>query len=183
MFTPWGKPNWSYMPILGGKPMNTDGGYGRSSFGGPPGGVPPSGGPPGGGSPRGGPEITIIRKDTKKINKHAKPMEEQVGVNKENTKRHEEPEEEIPIKNQPVEEDFESIGEGKDRTPPFLLTLEILNHKVHNCLVNSGSSVNVMSLTVCKKINGQPKPIAWEVTQLDRTNVKVVGEMENVLIR
>ena len=81
-----------------------------------------------------------------------------------------------------MEEDVKSIGEGKARTPPFLLTLEMLNHKVHNCLVDSGSSVNVMPLVICKKINGQPKPTAWEVTQLDRTSVKVVGEMENVLI-
>ena len=110
-------------------------------------------------------------------------MEDQVGVNKENTKRPEEPEEEMPIENHPVEGDVESIGEGKARTPPFLLTLEMLNHKVHNCLVDSRSSMNVMPLTVCKKINGQPKPTSWEVTQLDRTSVKVVGEMENVLIR
>ena len=34
-----------------------------------------------------------------------------------------------------------------------------------------------------KNINGQPKPTSWQVTQLDRTNVKVVGEMEDVLIR
>ena len=72
-------------------------------------------------------------------------MEEQVGVNKENP---EEPEEEIPTENQPVGEDAESIGEEKARTPPFLLTLEMLNHKVHNCLVDSGSSVNVMPLAV-----------------------------------
>ena len=40
-----------------------------------------------------------------------------------------------------------------------------------------------MLLAVCKNINGQPKPTTtWEVTQLDRTNVKVVGEMEDVLI-
>ena len=91
----------------------------------------------------------------------------------------------IPTKTQPLEEDVESIGEGKARfkTPPFLLTLEILNHNVHNCLVDSGSSVNVMPLAVCEKINGKPKPTTWEVTQLDRTNVKVVGEMEDVLIR
>ena len=128
-------------------------------------------------------EITIINQDPKQINKPVKPMEYQVGVNKENTKRPEEPEEEIPTENQPMEEDVESIGEGKAITPPFLLTLEILNHKVHNCLVDSVSSVNVMPLVVCKKINGQPKPTAWEVTQLDKTSVKVVGEMENVLIR
>ena len=40
-----------------------------------------------------------------------------------------------------------------------------------------------MPLAVCKKINGHLKPTAWEVTHLDRTNVKVVREMENVLIR
>ena len=107
-------------------------------------------------------------------------MEDQVGVSKENSKRPGE----IPTENQPMEEDVESSVEGKTRfkTPPFLLTLEILNHNVHNCLVDFGSSVNVMPLTFCKKINGQPKPTSWEVTQLGRTSVKVVGEMENVLI-
>ena len=40
-----------------------------------------------------------------------------------------------------------------------------------------------MKLAVCKKINGQPKPTDWQVTQLDKINVKVVGEMEDVLIR
>ena len=40
-----------------------------------------------------------------------------------------------------------------------------------------------MPLEVCNKINGQPNPTAWEVVQLDRTSVKVVGEMKNLLIR
>ena len=40
-----------------------------------------------------------------------------------------------------------------------------------------------MPLAFCRNINGQPKPTAWEVTQLDKTNVKVVGEMEDILIR
>ena len=109
----------------------------------------------------------------------ANPIEE------ENLKTPEELGENIPTENQPIEEVVEVSVGGKTRfkTPPFLLTLEILNHKVHNCLVDSGSSVNVMPLALCRKINGQPKPIAWEVTQLDRTNVKVVREMENVLIQ
>ena len=34
-----------------------------------------------------------------------------------------------------------------------------------------------------KKINGQPKPTTWQVIQLERTVVKVVREMEDVLIR
>ena len=91
--------------------------------------------------------------------------------------------EEMPTKNQPVEEKIELIRTRKTNAPPFLLTLEMLNHNVHNCLVDSGSSMNVMPLEVCKKLNGELKPMLWDVTQLDKTNVKVVGEMENVLIR
>ena len=54
---------------------------------------------------------------------------------------------------------------------------------MHDCLVDSGASANVMPLSVCKRINGQPKPSNGKIIQLDRTIVKVVGEMEDVLIR
>ena len=89
----------------------------------------------------------------------------------------------MPATNQPVEENIELIKTKKTSAPPFLVTLEILNHKVHNCLVDSGSSMNVMPLAVCKRLDGPLKPTIWDVTQLDETSVKVVGEMEDVLIR
>jgi len=41
----------------------------------------------------------------------------------------------------------------KKKTPPFLLTFEIYNMNVHNCMIDSGASSNVMPLAVCKKIN------------------------------
>ena len=65
------------------------------------------------------------------------------------------PEEELPTDNQPEEEIGEASVGGKARykTPPFLLNFEIFNHNVHNCLVDSGESFNVMPLSVCKKIN------------------------------
>lgn len=37
--------------------------------------------------------------------------------------------------------------------PPFLLSFEIFNFNVHNFLVDSGASVNVMPLFIAKKIN------------------------------
>ena len=74
-------------------------------------------------------------------------------------------------------------GESKVKHLLFLLTFEIFNHNVHNCLVDLGASINVMPISVCKKINGQPNPTTWRVVQLDRTNVKVIGEMKDVLIR
>ena len=66
---------------------------------------------------------------------------------------------ETPVKepqndNQPEEEIGEIAlgGNSKYRTPTFLLTFEFFNYNVHNCLVDSGASVNVMALLVCKKI-------------------------------
>ena len=65
-------------------------------------------------------------------------------------------EEEIPTNNQPEEEIGEASvgGKSKYKTPAFLLTFEIFNYNVHNCLVGSGESVNIMPWSVCKKING-----------------------------
>ena len=66
--------------------------------------------------------------------------------------------ERLPTENQPkkVEEIRETSigGKSKSKHPPFLLTFEIFNHNVHNCLVDSGALVNVMPISVCKKING-----------------------------
>ena len=89
------------------------------------------------------------------------------------------------IDNQPEEEIGEASlrGKSKYKTLAFLLTYEIFNYNVHNCLVDSGAIVNVMPLSVCKQINGQPKPTTRQVLQLDKTTVKVIGEMEDVLIR
>ena len=55
-------------------------------------------------------------------------------------------------------EDGALIGKkSRSQTPPFLLTFEIFNRNVHNCLVDSGDSSNVMPYSVCKKLNAQPK--------------------------
>jgi ribonuclease HI len=67
--------------------------------------------------------------------------------------------------------------------PPFLLTFEIFNRNVHNCMVDSGASSNVMPWLVCQKINAEVEPSSLKIIQLDRTDVKVIGELKNVLIR
>ena len=45
---------------------------------------------------------------------------------------------------------------SKSMTPPFLITFEILNMNVHNCLVDSGASSNIMLYSVCLKLNMSP---------------------------
>ena len=54
---------------------------------------------------------------------------------------------------------------------------------MHDCLVDSGAFTNVMPLSVCKRINGKPMPSATKIIQLDRTTVKVVRYMNDVVIR
>ena len=103
---------------------------------------------------------TTVNQETEPINEPVKLVEGQVDVNEGNAKKIEEPKKDVPTQNQPGEEDIEPGWEEKVDTPPFLLTLEMLNHNVHNCLVASGSSVNVMPLGICKTINGQPKHTA-----------------------
>jgi hypothetical protein len=76
-----------------------------------------------------------------------------------------------------------SVVNTRKNVPPFLLTFEIFNRNVHNCMVDSGASSNVMPLSVCQKINAEVKPSDLKIIQLDRTNVKVIGELKNVLVR
>ena len=63
-----------------------------------------------------------------------------------------------------------------------MLSFDIFNNNVHNYLVDSGASSNVMPLSVCKRINDQAIPSPSRIIQLDRSIVKVIGEMKDVLI-
>jgi hypothetical protein len=61
-------------------------------------------------------------------------------------------------KNKQVNANDVLIGDkSNSHTPPFLLTFEIFNKNVHNCLVDSGASSNIMPYSVCKKINAEPQ--------------------------
>ena len=94
------------------------------------------------------PGATTLNQEEELSNETVKPMEDVEEGSSETSKEFKM---EIPTENQPVEEKDKSTGERKTSTPLFLLTLEILNHKVHNCLVDSESSVNVMPFAICKK--------------------------------
>ena len=74
-------------------------------------------------------------------------------------------------------------GKSKSQTLPFLLSFEIFNHNVHIVLVDFGALSNVIPLSVCENINGQPTPSPSQIVQLNRPMVKVIGEMKDVLIR
>jgi hypothetical protein len=54
---------------------------------------------------------------------------------------------------------------------------------VHNCLVDLGASSNIMPYSFCLQINAKPHKSYIQIVQLDRTRVKVLGELKDVLIR
>ena len=81
-------------------------------------------------------------------------------------------------------EDGMLIGrKSRSQTLPFLLTFEIFKRNVHNCLVDSGASSNVMPYSVCKNLNAEPQMSKTKIIQLDRSHVKVFRELKDVLIR
>jgi hypothetical protein len=53
---------------------------------------------------------------------------------------------------------------------------------LHNFLVDSRASSNVMPLSICNKLNANPLTSDKHVIQLDRTRVKVIGELKYVMI-
>jgi hypothetical protein len=87
------------------------------------------------------------------------------------------------LRNKPTMNACSEDKKGKPFVPPFLLTFEVFNRNLHNCLVDSGASSNVMPLSICKKLNTVPLKSDKHVIQLDRTQVKVMGELKDVMIR
>ena len=71
---------------------------------------------------------------------------------------------------------------SRSHTAHFILTFDIFNQNVHNCLVDIGVSSNVIPCSVCKKLNVEPKMCKTKIIQLDRSHGQVLGELKNVLI-
>lgn len=72
------------------------------------------------------------------------------------------------------------LYQGKDEPPLFLLSIKIFRKLVHNCLVDSGASSNVMPLVMCEKLGVIPTWTNKKVTKLDKTEVPMIGELNNI---
>jgi hypothetical protein len=73
------------------------------------------------------------------------------------------------LRNKPTVNAFSEDNKGKPFIPPFLLTFEVFDKKLHNYLVDLGASSNVMPLSICKKLNAAPLKSDKHVIQLDKT--------------
>lgn len=75
------------------------------------------------------------------------------------------------------------LFQGRLETPHFLTTIRIFGKNLHNCLFDLGSSANVMPLAICKALGITPTPLRRKVTQLDKTEINILGEMNQILIQ
>ena len=66
--------------------------------------------------------------------------------------------------------------------PIFKMFHEFFNNNVHNCMVASGTSSNVIPFSVCQKLNVDPKKSNKNCTTRPLQS-QGLGEMRNVLIR
>lgn len=63
----------------------------------------------------------------------------------------------------------------QERTSPFLLTLRISGMLLHNCLVDSGSGLNIMTEEVAHVLGLQIRPWPFSAAQLDNSEVPIIG--------
>lgn len=64
---------------------------------------------------------------------------------------------------------------GRNRPPPFYISLEYEGFVVHNYLIDFEASITIMPKAVCDIMGLQYTRTSNGVLQLNRTNVKIVG--------
>ena len=70
--------------------------------------------------------------------------------------------------------------QGKEEPAPFLVFVRIFGKMLHNCLIDSGATSNVMPLDMCRRFGLIPLQTKKKVTQLDKIEVLVMGELNNI---
>lgn len=70
--------------------------------------------------------------------------------------------------------------QGRDEPTPFLLLVRIFGKLIHNYLIDSGASSNIMPLIIFRRVEVTPLGSNKRVTQLDKVELSVIGELHNI---
>ena len=57
-----------------------------------------------------------------------------------------------------IVEAMPTMFKDKVEVPPFLLSIRIYGKNLHNCLINSGASCNVMPVSIVQRLGVNPQP-------------------------
>lgn len=76
-----------------------------------------------------------------------------------------------------------NISNDAIKNPPFLLSLKICGKNLHNCLIDTCSSGNVLPYSIFQKLGLNPLCANNKVVHLDKTKVNVIEELKDVYIQ
>ena len=76
-----------------------------------------------------------------------------------------------------------TMFKDKVEVPPFLLSIKIYGKNIHNYLINSRASCNVMPLSIVQRLGVSTQPSNQIVIHLDKIEVKVIGVLKDVWIQ
>ncbi len=76
-----------------------------------------------------------------------------------------------------------TMFKDKIEVPPFLLSIWIYGRNLHNYLIDSRASYNVMPLSISQMLGAIPQPTSRVVIQLDKIEVKVIDVLKDVRIQ
>ena len=79
-----------------------------------------------------------------------------------------------------VVEAMPTMFKDKVEVPPFLLSMRIYGKNLHNFLIDSRASCNVMLLSIAQRLGVNHQPSNRVVIQLDKIEVKVIGVLKDV---
>lgn len=65
----------------------------------------------------------------------------------------------------------------------FLLSLEIYGKNLHNCLIDSDASRNVIPYSIWQKLGLKLARTNNKIIQLDKIEVNVIGKLKNVYVQ
>ena len=79
-----------------------------------------------------------------------------------------------------VVEAMPTMFKDKVEVPPFLLSIRIYGKNLHNFLIDSGASCNIMPLSIAQRLGVSPQPSIRVVIQLEKIEVKFIGVLKDV---
>ena len=77
---------------------------------------------------------------------------------------------------------LQSMDKGNEKNQPFFLSLLVNNHLLHNCMLYSGASSNVMTKKVMEKLNLRISRPYHNICAMDSKKIEVFGLIKGLQV-
>ena len=77
---------------------------------------------------------------------------------------------------------LQSMGTGNEKNQPFYLSLLLNNHLLHNCMLDSGASSNVMTKKIMERLNLRISRPYHNIFAMDSKKIEVCGLIKGLQV-